>query len=630
MDAYTQIFETLDLEKTAPLEGLGATIGLPLEDQRDTLRASLPVLSLDEAGAQFQLSSEIGRGGMGVVHLAQQPALGREVAIKTVNSDINSKSANLALLQEARAMGLVEHPNVPPVHLIGQDTNGRPIIVMKRIAGKTWESFLNGENPVPGEPFEFHLNTAIGVCRAVEFAHSKGILHRDIKPENVMIGEFGEVYLLDWGLAVTTQSSLKNVPLASEANAVVGTPVYMAPEMTIGSGQGLGHHTDIFLLGATIFHALTGKPPNQGKTFFEVLSFSYTGGARAYPESFPDEMRAICERAMAKEPTERFDSVEDLRLALADFLTHRSSIFLTDAAEEKFSALKSATPDAEFESRFLEIRFGFMSALDIWEQNLHAASLLDELLVWRVEHDLETGDLKSAKRYVAEMKSPTSELVGRVDEAWKSFEKEQTELAQMAYDYDVKVSVRFRRVVIGVLALAMASSPFFIQLLEDWNPPEALAQVSRDPVTLISNLTGLVFLPVLIGGLKFTYRFYKDHKATRIFIKAMLAMYVMGMGARSTSLRDEVPLHIAAAAETAIYSVGLVMLAMAVDRRFGLPSFLYAITAICLVFSAGIELYVYAYGSTAACLGFLAYDKYLEKNPDFVLNQALGLERKPD
>ena len=148
---------------------------------------------------------EIGRGGMGVVHLAEQRSLGREVAVKTSTS--TDTLVVSALVREARIMGALEHPSLVPVHSLGVDANGGPMLVMKRIDGTTWRELLDAPEHAAwaallaghGDKLRAQVDILIHVSRALAFAHDRGIVHRDLKPENVMIGAFGEVYVLDWG-----------------------------------------------------------------------------------------------------------------------------------------------------------------------------------------------------------------------------------------------------------------------------------------------------------------------------------------------------------------------------------------------------------------------------------------------
>jgi len=196
---------------------------------------------------------ELGRGAMGVVRSAQQVPLRRDVAVKTLLEDIVGADDRRQMLCEARVGGALEHPNVVPVYMLGGDETGAPVIVMRRIAGTPWSDLLADEALVRErqhvlDPLVWHLEVLTQVCNAVHYAHDKLILHRDLKPDNVMIGEFGEVYVLDWGLAVSLQEG-NDLGLAhvSQIDSVAGTPAYMAPEAVAVLGDQIGVATDVYV-----------------------------------------------------------------------------------------------------------------------------------------------------------------------------------------------------------------------------------------------------------------------------------------------------------------------------------------------------------------------------------------------
>jgi len=193
-------------------------------------------LTIDRSEApSLVLEHTLSRGGMAVVHLATQTSLRRKVAVKRVRPEKLDGRAMGRLLREAWITGGLEHPNVPPVYDIALDAEGVPQIVLKRIEGVEWGVLMGAENAVQarfGVPdlMEWNLGVLLQVSNAVRFAHRRGILHRDIKPENVMIGEFGEVVLIDWGIAVSLRGEGRGqLPLAAEVTDVAGTPCYMAP-----------------------------------------------------------------------------------------------------------------------------------------------------------------------------------------------------------------------------------------------------------------------------------------------------------------------------------------------------------------------------------------------------------------
>ncbi|MBM4319214.1 MAG: serine/threonine protein kinase, partial [Deltaproteobacteria bacterium] len=244
------------------------------EKDRTQPKRLLPCLAAAGRGqAEIELRSKLGEGGMGVVYLAEQVALGRPVAVKSISPVRQDARTVGILLHEAWITGQLEHPNVVPVYTLGQDEAGSPLLVMKRIEGVSWREVLSGKALLPAgqgdgaetEPLVRHLQVLMQVCRAVHFAHSRGIIHCDLKPDNVMIGEFGEVYVLDWGVAVSLhQERDDSYPLARDVDSPVGTPAYMSPEQAMGQGCRFSPATDVYLLGAILHEILTGERRHTG------------------------------------------------------------------------------------------------------------------------------------------------------------------------------------------------------------------------------------------------------------------------------------------------------------------------------------------------------------------------------
>ena len=177
-----------------------------------TPRAGIDAAALAEPGRGLDVGPQIGEGGMGVVHAATQRALGREVAIKRLRPEARLQAG--ALLREAWATGAVEHPNVVPVHTLELDAGRNPLIVMKRIEGVAWSEVIRDPAEIerrfgPGTPWSGTSGSLGQAMNALAFAHHRGVLHRDVKPANVMIGDFGEVYLLDWGIAVAVDPDME-------------------------------------------------------------------------------------------------------------------------------------------------------------------------------------------------------------------------------------------------------------------------------------------------------------------------------------------------------------------------------------------------------------------------------------
>lgn len=248
-----------------------------------------------------QVDALIARGGMGVVYRARHTALEREVAVKVMVSHADSPEMAARFRREALVLGKLAHPNIVPIHEIGTDDDGQLFYTMKLVKGRTLQAIINGLRDGDAETLRQHslaslLTVFRKVCDAMAFAHSQGVLHRDLKPENVMVGEFGEVLVMDWGLAKeldgekrrrgdweTACPSLSSSPPLQVSSSftmqgsVMGTPQYMSPEQARGEINALDERSDIFSLGGILYTILTLRPPVEGTTLAEVLEKVRTG-----------------------------------------------------------------------------------------------------------------------------------------------------------------------------------------------------------------------------------------------------------------------------------------------------------------------------------------------------------------
>ncbi|MCH9683622.1 MAG: serine/threonine protein kinase [Deltaproteobacteria bacterium] len=422
------------------------------------------------------LEDTLGTGGMGIVRLGEQRSLHRKVAVKTLRDDRFGEAEVLSLMQEAWITGALEHPNVMPVYDIEIDATGRPMVVLKRIEGEPWTTLLADPERVRAQrgeqPLIWHLGVLLQVCNALRFAHERGILHRDIKPDNVMVGAYGEVYLLDWGIAVALDDDAdERLPRVVAANAVAGTPAYMAPEMMGGDGAQLTRRTDVYLLGAVLYEILVGRPPHDATSLGQlVLSATQVP---TLPDDAPKELAALCRRAMDPDPAVRPASVDLVREAIRDFLRHRSSAELTDRAELSRAALEGVLatepPDVvahrlQVYNLFTECRFGYREALTSWAANPVAQRGQRAAVLAMVAYELSAGDAPAAAALLAEVGDPPAELRQRVDEAIAEAEARGDELSRLrerARQQDPRLGARTRSGVAMILGLSFVAVPLW-------------------------------------------------------------------------------------------------------------------------------------------------------------------------
>jgi tetratricopeptide (TPR) repeat protein/tRNA A-37 threonylcarbamoyl transferase component Bud32 len=279
----------------------------------------------------YELIDEIGHGGMGVVYRARDTALGRDVAVKLLSHRYLADSpAAQRFLTEARITGQLQHPGIPAVHQVGSLADGRPFLAMKLIKGSTLEAILMQRCDPPADRGRLLAIFEV-VCQAVSYAHAHHIIHRDLKPANVMVGAFGEVQVMDWGLAKVlgeetptpvdasaaekTQAWTEVSPTPgtgshTEAGSMVGTPAFIPPEQAIGELAKVDERADVFGLGALLAVILTGKPPYVGETFESVRVQAVRGKledcfARLDASGADLNLVALCKECLAFEPADR-------------------------------------------------------------------------------------------------------------------------------------------------------------------------------------------------------------------------------------------------------------------------------------------------------------------------------------
>lgn len=445
--------------------------------------------------ADLELLGTLGEGGMGLVRLAKQVALDRQVAVKTLRAQ--SKMSAPKLLQEAYVTGKLEHPNIVPIYTVGRDDNDTPLIVMKRIEGVSWLEVLRDPSVMPDLHVDllWHLETLLQLCNALRYAHRHDVIHRDIKPENVMIGAFGEVYLLDWGIAVSIadkHDAHTALPHRSQVVGLSGTPVYMAPEMTANDAAEHDVRTDIYLLGATLHEVITGEPPHSADTMFEVMASAFFNKPKEYPPSVPAELGAIARRAMASKKEDRYATVDEFRQALLAFIEHRGALALIDEAEamlNRVDELIAAGGDAvEVHDTFTEVRFACDQALRAWPENERAVAVRDRYLATRFDHAIAARDETQARAIVQQRRAlghATEALETQLQALLDDVATERAEivgLRALADDLDIsrgRISRSVAVATMGVLwALDTTRSWWTIINEPDYDLPTAYVEAS--------------------------------------------------------------------------------------------------------------------------------------------------------
>lgn len=474
--SLTDVFGGHDTEEHADLARLdpGVTIrGRPSEPSRAPTAALAGLersAKSDEPSARIARGKELARGGMGVVYLGEQRSLGRIVAVKELREDTRSRATAQGLREEAWVLGAIEHPNVVPIYDLMLDAHGDPSVVLKRIEGESWSSLLADESRVregygASDVLEWHLSVLMQVANAVSFAHSRGLIHRDIKPENVMVGRFGEVYLVDWGIAVAiTDDGTGRFHLTSEVRSFAGTPRYMAPEMLGGRGAELGVHTDVYLLGATLFHVVAGRAPHRGGSIMEIAT-QLACEDPVVPDDVPARLADICRTAMARDPKQRFASADAFRAAIADFLRRRDALVLAEEGEKKLAELAelaAARPDDPEAHRALmfntysEARLGFRLARRISSEDEQVIAGLQRANETMIAYLLDQGDVASASTLVSGLVRPLPPDLAARYEAGKRAENTQrrrlAELEALGREADATVGSRTRFIVYALMA----------------------------------------------------------------------------------------------------------------------------------------------------------------------------------
>ena len=327
----------------------------------------------DATDARYRPLLLLGQGGMGEVMLCRDGVIRREVAMKRIlPSHEGDAEARTRFIYEAQIQGQLEHPAIVPVYDLGVAADGPVFFTMKRLRGRTLEDILAGlkaGNAADLAAFPRYrlLQTLASVCLAIDFAHARGVIHRDLKPGNIMLGDFGEVYVIDWGLAklqagpgagqvagqvstAQTDASGQPQPLASALGSVTGTLAYMSPEQASGVPERVDKRSDVFTLGVILFELLTLERLRPSGTVQGMLVQIYEEqgerpSARAPRRDIPPELDEICLRATHKDPAARYDSARALHDALSRHLAGERDVALRKELAATYTRSASAAAE---------------------------------------------------------------------------------------------------------------------------------------------------------------------------------------------------------------------------------------------------------------------------------------------
>ena len=293
----------------------------------------------NSGGGDYEVLGDLARGSMGAIKIARDRALQRLVALKMLDPTSTLPNASARFLDEARITAQLQHPSIVPVYAIGT-IGDDPYFTMQLIEGRTLRDIIDSVARRQSDDMVRYghvrlLNVLIQVCNSIAYAHSRGVIHRDLKPANIMLGEYGEVFVMDWGLAKIVKTKVDRpvvggrpdqAAFQTRVGDVTGTPAYMAPEQALGLVDALSERSDVFALGAILYEFLTGRPPFVADSMMATLRLAQHGQIQLPSTVAPEAdilpaLEAIAMRCLARDPMDRYSSAAELRDELEGCVT---------------------------------------------------------------------------------------------------------------------------------------------------------------------------------------------------------------------------------------------------------------------------------------------------------------------
>ena len=422
------------------------SLSLSISDLEEVLSSEHP---------DFALQSILGEGGMGTVYQMLQTSLQRSVAMKVAKIDKWDPKKLAQHCHEAQVSGYLTHPHIPPIHMLAHDIEGNPLIIMRKIEGVTWYEIIkdpqhsfwqNLDEDI--DQLDFHLDVLEKIAQTLSYAHNQGVIHRDLKPTNVMVGVHGEVYLLDWGIALhleTAYSDHSETPFKSQRfshlhEQILGSPAYMPAEMARADFYNQGPATDIYFLGANLFYLLTKKAIHRGDTLAGLLRNILTGHLTPIPDSLTPEMKELITVSLITNSQKRLSCAQEFVRLLRIARQANKSRELEAQGAEAYAELEQLVSNnlmlceqgthcvendlyeyIQMLDKYELAHRSYWAAYQIYNQNQQAFDGFTATLTLWLRRFLHLGEIQAARAVFAGIPNPSAELKEEIDSAWSKY-----------------------------------------------------------------------------------------------------------------------------------------------------------------------------------------------------------------